>query len=270
MGRSFDARRSHRAVVNPPPQWRGRLAAGPWWLLSSGPLDPHDAHRHDAIEVVVHGGVPCVKVGDESQPGPIVVVRSREPHGIQDRRDHGLVVFISPDADVGPRLRQSDATPTGRTGRHHPVAQILGSLRSANWSQADEAVRRILDRLDAPSESGTVTWWRQPALDEALLRLPDGVDLHSVDLAQLAEQAGLPVERLTVAIEREIGQPIGSYVRWLRLVRAIELFMTGADLDEAARSARFTRRSEFTDGCTAMFGLNPRQLFRLGTWTGGA
>ena len=255
--------------MNPSPQWRGRLAAGPWWLLYSGPLAPHDAHRHHAIQVIVHGGVPCVTVGDEVQAGPIIVVPSQEPHAIQDHRDHGIVLFVSPEAHVGPRLRQGNATPTGRTERHHPVAQILGSLRTANWSQADEAVRRILDRLDVPEERGTVRWWRHPALDDALLRLPDHVDLHSVDFAQLAEQAGLSVERLAVAFEPEIGQPIGSYVRWLRLVRATELFLSGNGLDEAARLARFERRAAFTDGCTSMFGLTPRQLSRLGTWTGG-
>lgn len=207
-------------------------------------------------------------VGDEVQAGPIIVVPSQEPHAIQDHRDHGIVLFVAPEAHVGPRLRQGNATPTGRTERHHPVAQILGSLRTANWSQADEAVRRILDRLDAPGECGTVTWWRQPALDDALLSLPDQVDLHSVDLAQLAEQAGLPVERLANAFDRQIGQPIGSYVRWLRLVRATGLLLTGYGLDEAARMARFDGRTAFTDACTSMFGLTPRQLSRLGTWTG--
>lgn len=255
--------------MNPPSQWRGRLAAGPWWLLYSGPLEPHNAHQHRAIQVIVHGGVPCVTVGDDVQAGPIIVVPSREPHAIQDHRDHGIVLFISPEAHVSPRLRQGNATPTGRTERHHPVAQILGSLRTANWSQADEAVRRILDRLDAPGECGTVTWWwRQPALDDALLSLADQLDLHSVDFAQLAEQAGLPVERLANAFDREIGQPIGSYVRWLRLIRATELFLTGNDLDEAAKMARFDGRTAFTDACTSMFGLTPRQLSRLGTWTG--
>ena len=256
--------------MNPPSQWWGRLAAGPWWLLYSGPLEPHDAHRHHAIQVVVHGGVPCVTAGDAVRAGPIVVVPARETHTIQGHRDHAIVLFISPEAHVGPRLRQRDPTPTGGIERRHPVAQILGSLRTANWSQADEAVRRILDRLDVPGECGTVRWWRQPGLDDALLRLPDDVDLHGVDLTQLAEQAGLPVDRLATALEQEIGQPIGSYVRWLRLIRATELFLTGNDLDDAANVACFDGRTAFTDACTSMFGLTPRQLSRLGTWTSGA
>lgn len=249
--------------------WSGRLAVGPWWLLYSGPIRPSEPHSHHAVQVVVHGGGRCVAVGQEPREGPIVVIRPDEIHTTLGQRDHALRLFIAPESYVGRQLVQGGWSSPKSLAQTHPVAQILGSLRTANWSQAEEAVRRIMDQLGVSDQRETMRWWRHPALDEALLRRPDCAAGAAIDIVELADEVGLSPVRLAEALPIELGLPIEPYVRWLRLVRATEVLAQGADITEASRAAHFSDGVEFSRTFRSMFGLSPEELLRLGAWVGG-
>lgn len=244
----------------------GRLAAGPWWLLYSGSIEPNGEHAHRAAQVVVHGGVPCVSVDGRVRNGPIVVVPPGSAHAVRDHRDHALVLVLSPGSVVGEILADHHDVPEGSLDGAHPVARILGSLRMSNWSHADEAVRRILEQFDGVPPADPLGWWHPRALDDALLGLPDGVVPGDVDFERLADDAGLPTARVASALTDRLGIALGSYVHWLRLVRAIAALADGADLQSAATAARFARAADLSSAVRSMFGMEPTELVRLGRW----
>jgi hypothetical protein len=143
-----------------------RLAAGPWWLLFSGPIGPCVPHWFHAARIVVHGGAPCATVDSGRRRGPIVVVPPDASHAVLDRRDHALVLLVSPESVVG-RQRAGGGVGNGHSlDGAHPVAQLLGALRMSNWSQADEAVRRTLERLDVVDIQYEPPWWHHRSLED--------------------------------------------------------------------------------------------------------
>ena len=246
--------------------WSGRLAFGPWWFLYSGPVGPTDPHAHHAFQIVLHGGSPVV-ADASARPiaGPIVVLCPDGTHSFRAHRDHVVVVFVDPESAAGSRLRR-DRVAQPLAGAGHPVSALLGSLRPDNWSRAEEAVQRILDHLCGPSGRSTMSWWRHPSIDAALAGLSDFGDEGRVEIDQLAAEVGLSVSRLTHVFRDEIGTPIRSYVRWLRLVNATEQLANGASMTQAADKAGFTDGPHLARTFRAMFGLAPTEAVALGQW----
>ena len=242
-----------------------QFAVGPWWLLYSGSAEPTEPHSHYAYQLVVHAGAPLV-VDAAGHPlaGPIVVIEPGAPHAFRDHRDQILIAYITPDSSVGRQLetRRSAVDPDGH---RHPVATFAGGLRSGNWSHADETVRRVLAAVCEPRTSKPMSWWRHPAIDAALPRLGDHDD-GAAHLAILAADVGLQSSRLAQVLTDEIGMPVGSYVRWMRLINATEQLAAGAPIGEAARNAGYSDSAHFSRTFRSMFGLDPTDAVASAGW----
>jgi AraC-like DNA-binding protein len=109
-----------------------------------------------------------------------------------------------------------------------------------------------------------MTWWRHPAIDAALRRLPALADEGAVDISVLANEVGLSISRLTHVFTEEVGMPIRSYVRWMRLVNAMEHLCVGGTLTAAAHTGGFADATHFSRTFKAMFGVGPSELVSLG------
>jgi hypothetical protein len=248
------------------PAARCRLAAGPWWLLVNGPIEPSVRHSHRAAQIVVHGGAPCVAVGRGVRPGPIVVVPPDVPHAVVDHRGRALVLYVSPVSLAGRQLAAGRFVDGGSLDPVDPVTDLLGALRMTNWSHADEAARRTLEHLEVAEAEQWREWRRHRALDEALLGFPDDIALESIDVARLADDVGLSVVRITETLTGGLGVPLGGYVSWLRIVTAIEALVDGAELESAAAVARFPSVGELVRACTSMFGHDLAARAQSGNW----
>ena len=243
----------------------GTLAFGPWWLLYCGPIGPTEVHAHHAFQIVVHGGSSCLVDGaGESIDGPIAVVEPDHHHAICAHRERAVVVFVEPASYAAANLgrRGSAAALHG----HDSVSEVIGPSTPDNWSRADEAVHRTLAMAGVLEPAAPLRWWRHPAVDEALLRLPDLVEDDSVDVSELAASIGVSSSRLTHVFSAEVGIPLRSYARWLRLVRATERLADGATIAEAAHEARFVDGAHFSRTFMEMFGLSPLGIMLAGSW----
>ncbi len=246
--------------------WTGCLAFGPWWLLYSGPVGPTDCHAHHAYQLVVHAGLPVVVDGTgTSMVGPIVVVEPDVRHAFSDVCDDVLIAYIDPESDVGRQLHgcRIAATPVAAG---QPISSVAGASPPDNWSRAEEAVQRIVAAVCQPSAVTPMSWWRHPAIDAALARLPALADDGAIDVSDLAAEVGLSVSRLTHVFSEEVGTPIRSYVRWMRLVTATERLAEGVSITEAAHGAGFSDGAHFSRTFRSMFGLSPSEAVGLGTW----
>ena len=245
--------------------WNGTLTFGPWWLLYCGPIGPTELHAHHAFQIMVHDGAPCVAdAAGEAIHGPIVIIEPDEPHAIRSRRDLALVVFVEPECRVGKAL--GDRHPAGALGPVQPVAEVFGGLAMDNWAQADETVRRILSLAGMSEAPLAPPWLRHPAVDEVLLRLPDLVEVGSVDVSRLAATIGISTSRLTHVFTTEVGIPLRSYARWLRLLRTTEYLSEGLTITEAAHAAGFADTAHFSRAFKVMFGLAPSEVMHACSW----
>jgi len=242
--------------------WSARVAFGPWWLLYSGPVGPTDARAHQAFQVVVHAGNPLVSGNDgHLRPGPIVIVRPDEVHAFRSKREHVLVIHVDPDSTAGTCLDKHDASTASSSS--HPVWTMLGGLRPHSWSQAEQAVHRTVGMISAQFFA---IGQRHPAVAEALRLLPDIVRAGDVDVDRLADQVGLSMSRLSDLFTAEVGVPVTSYSRWLRLSAATQELVGGSKIVEAAHRAGFSEAPHFSCAFREMFGLAPSEAVGLGKW----
>lgn len=245
--------------------WTGTLAFGPWWLMYCGPIGPTELHAHHAFQIVVHEGDSCLVDGaGEAIDGPIAIVEPDQHHAIRASRERAVVVFVEPESSAGANLRRRG--PAVVLQGLHSVSEVIGASTPDNWSRADEAVRRTLAMAGVSEPAAPLRWWRHPAVDEALLRLPDLVDDGRVDFSELAATIGVSTSRLTHVFSAEVGIPLRSYARWLRLVRATESLAEGASITEAAHDARFADGAHFSRVFREMFGLTPSEVMLAGSW----
>ena len=174
-------------------------------------------------------------------------------------------------AQPGPTLRHllhqgSELRKVRALGPVHPVAEVFGGLAMDNWAQANETVRRILPLAGMSEAPHAPPWLRHPAVDEVLLRLPDLVEVGSVDVSRLAATIGISTSRLTHVFTTEVGIPLRSYARWLRLLRATEYLSEGVTITEAAHAAGFADAAHFSRAFKAMFGLAPSEVMHVCSW----
>jgi AraC family transcriptional regulator len=76
-----------------------------------------------------------------------------------------------------------------------------------------------------------------------------------VSLADAARHVGLSSGRARHLFVEQTGLPFRTYLLWLRLVRAIELYSGGSSLTEAAHGAGFSDSSHFSRTFRRMFGI---------------
>ena len=245
--------------------WTGTLAFGPWWLLYCGPIGPTELHAHHAFQIVVHQGDSCLVDGaGDVIDGPIAIVDPDQHHAIRGSRERAVVVFVEPESFAGADLRRR-GHPAVVHGQH-PLLEVIGASAPDNWSRADEAVRRTLAVAGVSESAAPLRWRRHPAVDQALLLLPDLVGDGRVDVSELATMIGVSTNRLTHVFSSEIGIPLRSYARWLRLVRATERLAEGASITQAAHDARFADGAHFSRVFKEMFGLTPSEVMLAGSW----
>lgn len=234
----------------------GRFAFGPWWLLYAGSAAPTAIHTHHAYQLVVHTGASLVvDAAGHLLPGPIVVIEPDAPHALQDRCDQILIVYIAPESAAGRQLATRHSA-VERDANGHSVQVIAEGLRADNWSRAEETVRRILAAVCDPPALAPMSWWRHPEIDAALPRLHD-LDDDALQLSVLAGGIGLPSSRLAQVLTDEIGMPVDSYIRWMRLVNATEQLAAAVPINEAARNAGYTDAAHFNRMFHSMFGVDP-------------
>jgi len=76
-----------------------------------------------------------------------------------------------------------------------------------------------------------------------------------VSLADAAAHVGLSHGRARHLFVENTGMPFRTYVLWLRLMRAVELFAVGSSLTAAAHGAGFSDSSHLSRTFRRMFGI---------------
>lgn len=235
------------------------------WVLEA----PHgfgdaDFHSHHAIQITASlGGALALTDADGTIAAPIVAVAADERHRFEA---HGLLafVFVEPESPAGRLL--SAALFTER--RMVEVASLglaagLEPLRSTFDAPLgnDELLRAGRAAVEALAPAGEA-----PLPDPRIQRILDHAAGHldePLTLMAAADGVYLSPSRLRHLFVEQIGLAFRTYLLWLRLVRAVQIYSEGESLTEAAHAAGFSDSAHFSRIFRRTFGLPATTLTRL-------
>lgn len=237
------------------------------WVLGTrpgeGPYPKTDFHSHHAVQVTLRlQGEFTIERRNGRVEGDVVAVAPHTDHAFAGE---GAVahLFIDPDGRSGRAVQRALFSDESMVALFSPTlnglrAQLLVEFESPH--RTDESLkelgRALVAHLARASERDErpearvrkMSAWAASRLDTA------------VTLEEAAAHVGLSSGRARHLFVRETGLPFRTYVLWLRLMRAVELFSDGASLTEAAHLAGFTDSSHLSRTFRRMFGTSADTL----------
>lgn len=235
------------------------------WLLDA-PDGFGDAgfHAHHAIQITVSlAGALELECGDARLCAQAIAVAPDARHRFAA---HGLLafIFVEPESRAGRALAAALFAQGGLAEIDAalilPPLEPLRATFDAGLPPADllSAARGALDRL--------VPIGPAPLPDPRVQKIIDHAVRHPEDsLERSAQAAGvyLSASRLRHLFVEQTGLAFKTYMLWLRLVRALDVYAGGASLTEAAHEAGFSDSAHFSRIFKRTFGLPATTLTRL-------
>jgi AraC-like DNA-binding protein len=236
------------------------------WILSAPPGERYpktDPHAHHAVQLTLalSGRVDIDGEGQRAH-GPALAIAPDALHAFQGT---GLVahLFVASDGQAGRKLvRELFAD--------GPIASIparrLGDL-PARFRATFEDPRHTDDELRALGEDliarlvgpSSPTDGPDPRIAKSIAWVTARLD-QAVSLGDVAKLICLSPGRTRHLFVQQTGLPFRTYLLWLRLVRAVELFAGGASLTEAAHGAGFADSAHLSRTFRRMFGIAAASL----------
>lgn len=96
---------------------------------------------------------------------------------------------------------------------------------------------------------------------QAMVRLLSDFTLNT-PVRRFAKQAGLSESRFSHVFRSNVGVPMRTYRRWLRLRAGIVFALSGLELVGAAHDAGFADQADFARACREAFGVPPSVITR--------
>jgi len=235
------------------------------WVLEApnGFGDAH-FHAHHAIQITIClDGALELFAGNASQSGRVIAVAADARHRFTA---HGLIafIFVEPESWAGRAL-------TASLFANGPLAEI----DSGRMLPLLDALRGTFDEALTPADLLAAGWGALDALvppgpaplpDQRIQKVIDhAVANPDASLDRSAASAGvyLSPSRLRHLFVEQTGLAFKTYMLWLRLVRALEIYSAGQSLTEAAHEAGFSDSAHFSRIFKRTFGLPATTLTRL-------
>lgn len=236
------------------------------WILRAPPGEQYPKtafHSHHAVQVTLAlSGRIEIDDGTEQTSDHAIAVAPDASHAFEGT---GLVahLFVASDGQAGRQIMR-------RLFSARPIATIpaeqLGDLPMrlcmsfADPHHTDRELRALgqalITRLggegaQAEKPDARITKlipWLAARLDQA------------VSLREVASHVRLSPSRTRHLFVQQTGLPFRTYLLWLRLVRAVELFAGGASLTESAHGAGFADSAHLSRTFRRMFGIAAASL----------
>jgi AraC-like DNA-binding protein len=247
---------------------RAKLAIGQglsvWVLEAPGGFGDPQFHSHHAIQIAVSlAGNLTLATEEATLTAPATAVAADARHRFAA---DGTIAFLF----IEPESRQGRAL--------HKALFHERPLVELDNVALQPALAPLLDTFDAKLAAARLLRTGEEALDQlvspAVAILPDPrvrriIDQAAADLDQplglAAAAAGvhLSPSRLRHLFVEHTGLAYKTYILWLRLVRALQVYAEGRNLTEAAHAAGFSDSAHFSRIFRRTFGLPATTLTRL-------
>lgn len=227
--------------------WVGTITVGPWWLLYRGAYTATGKHAHHATQIAIATDGRDIQIDDpDTRIGSAFIIPSDIPHTISSTGQASML-FI--DADT-PTSRQLCARAGGIPLAIAPPPSSVHDL---------DAGRAVVEILDSLHPNGVAPPPASPGIAAVLARLADDPTAGSLDA--FAAAAGQSTGRFSRRFTDEVGIPLRSYRRWVRVLHAVEALADGSTLTDAAHRAGFADSAHLSLTFRDQFGLAPSDLF---------
>jgi AraC-like DNA-binding protein len=235
------------------------------WALGIRPGDPPYPktafHAHHAVQLTLALDGAFTLEGHEHQATNVVAaaVAPDVEHAFEAHGSAVAHLFVDPDGHAGRELQRllfstgDNIVPIDGSRLEALAARLHAALQTETRADADfiELGRSMLEQLAPGSdrdERPEVRVRRMSAWAAARLGTP-------ISLADAAAHVGLSTGRARHLFVEQTGMPFRTYLLWLRLMRAVELFSGGSTLTDAAHGAGFSDSSHFSRTFRRMFGI---------------
>jgi AraC family transcriptional regulator len=232
------------------------------WVLGTRPGEgryPRTAfHSHHAIQVTLSlRGTFTLETRDRQVVGGAAAVAQDTEHAFEAE---GVVahLFVDPEGRLGRTLRRAlfssaSLVPILSSQLGGLPARLLTDFEGPDCTDSSLIAlgRTLLAQLASESERDErpearvrkMSAWAAARLDKP------------VSLADAAAEVGLSSGRARHLFVESTGLPFRTYLLWLRLTKAVELFSGGASLTDAAHGAGFSDSSHLSRTFRRMFGI---------------
>ncbi|MCB9641819.1 MAG: helix-turn-helix domain-containing protein [Myxococcales bacterium] len=229
-----------------------------------GPSIQVDMHRHHALQLTValSGPFTLTCQGSASLESGVLLAADL-PHQVEG--EDCLILLLEPESHLAVQLRE-------RYLREDGLARLPEAILEA-------CQRRFREERESGTQEEGLRWehiaWFLQALHEGICwqrhldervqkvlswldHLEETEDLASATLEAAHKQTYLSESRFLHLFSEQVGVPWRRYLRWRRLIGAVQWSLKGASFTESAHHAGFADSSHLTRVFREMFGINPR------------
>lgn len=223
------------------------------WAVFRGPAFDTAAHRHHAAQwaFAVDGHIAADLSGGRVVEGAGLFVPPEQEHAFHALADVVMVYWEPEHSAYAAFAAQQQCTD----------AEILKSPPDWPVSLTPASARQLaLDCLGQSPGKGISA--EQP--DPRILKVQEWIGQRlgrPLDLESAANVAHVSAAHLARLFRTECGTTFRAYVRWRRLLRAVEMALAGTSLTDAAHAAGFADSAHLSRTFREMFGVAPRFLF---------
>lgn len=247
---------------------RAKLAIGQgisvWVLEAMEGFGAAQIHTHHAIQITasLSGSLKLIDSREELQ-APCLAVAADAPHRL-DAQGLLVFIFVEPESPAGRALNAKlfGQAPLVQLDTS-TVIDVLAPLRST--FEESVSLSRLL-AIGQDAIEALASFERASLPDPRILRVIERISVNNDEaLDDVAKAAGvyLSPSRLRHLFVEQTGLPFRTYVLWLKLVRALEIYSEGQSLTEAAHAAGFADSAHFSRTFRRTFGLPATTLSRV-------
>lgn len=238
-------------------RWSGSARLGLGWGLFHGQAGDNTPHAHHAVQVVLSPSplrIWSAPAGWRRCLGAVIGADVR--HQIEPAPQAVTLIYLEPDSPQG----QAVAASAVGGWRELDAAQSQALIAQLRAAPTVSPAQIVAQALGVAPEAVPM---HDDALIAALLRgLPRPLPAR-LPAAVLARRARLSVGRLQHRLRAHTGMALRPYLRWLRLLRALEHVAAGGALTDAALEAGFADAAHFSRTFRRHFGIAPRALLTM-------
>jgi AraC-like DNA-binding protein len=233
--------------------WAGSARFGIGWGLFEGLPGDNQPHAHHALQLVLSQATQQVwTVEHEWHASPGLLIGAGVRHQLGPAGSPLLLLYLDAQSACGRAL--SAAMPgASLTLNTSQVSQLWSILTRPDQLAPDQQLCAYLlgEIPHLPPDD--------PLMDRLLTEL-DARITQPVRAQDLAAAVGLSSSRLLHRFRDHTGLPLRPYVRWRRLLRALQALLAGVSITQAAVDAGFADAAHLTRTCRRHFGITPRKL----------
>ncbi len=231
------------------------------WLVRARPGEQYprtDVHAHHAVQITLAlTGHIDFDTDDGRVEGEVIAIAPDSRHAFKGT---GLVahLFVAPEGKAGRRITRQlfGSGPTASISASQ-LGDIPARLRSTfdDPLHTDEDLRTLGRALLAQlAGAGGDAQAADPRIAKLIAAVATRLD-EQLGLRDVADLVGLSPGRTRHLFVEQTGLPFRTYVLWMRLLRALEVFAGGASLTEAAHRAGFSDSAHLSRTFHRMFGV---------------